>query len=97
MSGNMITLKITEEAAMDLLNLRDNPGLNDEIFFAVDVELYRNKITSMSPRELTQEFLSHHDDGFLSEFLVEQAANDKRVTRKDLEDLLIAAKQDGVF
>jgi len=92
---NTIKIILTEEEANAILKLKGSIPESAEL--TITSQLYRLKVSSMTASELTEEFLKHYDDGFLAEFLTERAAEGNPVDRQDLEEMLITAKEDGVF
>jgi hypothetical protein len=92
---NTIKIILTEEEANAILQLKGS--IPERAALTIMDQLYRLKVLSMTASELTEEFLKHYDGRFLAEFLTERAAVNNPVDRRDLEEMLIAAKEDGVF
>jgi hypothetical protein len=93
---NTIKIILTEEEANAILKLKKG-SIPESAELTITSQLYRLKVSSMTASKLTKEFLKHYDDGFLAEFLTERAAEGNPVDRRDLEEMLITAKEDGVF
>jgi hypothetical protein len=92
---NTIKIILTEEEANAILQLKGS--IPERAAATIMDQLYRLKVSSMKASELTEEFLKHYDKEFLAEFLTERAAMGKPFDRRDLEEMLITAKEDGVF